>query len=136
MKREMDSMIGVNATVVYFEYLSLKEQFKAAYCSDIIAGVSGAGLAWTLLQQDGRAFVEIFWEGWPVYYDKVPKKHRPDIHHYTLQAKEVVYNEAALQEMFKYNTPIDNELFRARTVRLDTGEFCHIIKLIKGNRSQ
>ena len=35
-----------NVTVVTFEQHSLREQMRIAYCSDILIGVHGAGLAW------------------------------------------------------------------------------------------
>ena len=61
-----DNIVGTQSvSVVQFENLTLSQQMQISFCTKILIGVQGAGLAWYTFMKKPAALIEIGWEGWP-----------------------------------------------------------------------
>ena len=64
--------LGYITKVVYMEKLTLKEQAQLIHCTNVLVGVTGAGLQWAYFMKDNSAVFEIAWpeQQWPYLFSE------------------------------------------------------------------
>ena len=94
---------GFYTKVVYLSNLSIREQFKAIMCTDILVGVHGAGLRWIDFLPKKSSLLELHWKHWETYYARFALKQKRKA--YTLAANKVKLNLTAYFDIVKNKIP-------------------------------
>ena len=82
-----------NTTIVSFDDKPFMDQMSYIACTDILVGVLGTGLQWTIFLRPGRALLEISWpkKGWGFLFSNSLKNFR-GIQTFQLEASDVKLN--------------------------------------------
>ncbi len=59
-----------NISIVYFDRLTVLEQYQLARCTDILIGMNGAALQWAVFMKPKRGLLEMSYHGFDVFFNK------------------------------------------------------------------
>ena len=92
-----------NVNVVYLEELDFYQQYSVARCTDILVGITGAGLEWCAYMKTGRGIIELTYEKRnfePIFHNN---KGIRGLMYMRIEAKEVLPNKNTAKKILKWS---------------------------------